>query len=219
MQAVQVGVFRCPVRVAISCGKSLLESFQRFCPPPKHAVAARRIVECVGVAGTKSHRRLQVPDGFLSISGIRKIPRQQNTGAHILGHQFQLLPKDCGLQFAQVVAFFFAAQLIQNLLIRDINVVIVAIRLDSALRQRCGFFISSRTEVRASENVPRPLAIRLAFDSPPRQQRSILKFLLRVKQPRARPALPAGPAQAPSPDRTPPAPFQSSSGFARESRK
>src|SRR5215469_6043070 len=85
VQAIEVRILRCPVPVTVSGRESLLERFQRLGLSSKPAIRACGVVKRDGIAGTKSHSCLQVPDALFSLAKGRKVAREEDARSHIFG--------------------------------------------------------------------------------------------------------------------------------------
>ena len=78
---------------------------------PNDAVGARGVVESVGVAGSQGDGGLQVPDAFVRVFfEVGELRSQQDAGAHVFGHDFQLLAEDLDHSLPQVLRLLFSSQ-------------------------------------------------------------------------------------------------------------
>ena len=119
-----------------------------------------------------------------------------------------------------LLRFLLPPQPFERLHVGDVGVVVVAVGFDGPLRERRGLFETAGREIRPAEDVPGSLAIGLALDGALRRHARFRRTSsARRRCGRARPALPAGRAPAPSPGRRLPVPARSISGSVREPRR
>ena len=147
VQTIEISIISCPLPVTVSRREGLFDRLERFCSFSENAVSAGGIVERTRVIRAKGDGGLQMPDGLVPVFFKRgQLGSQQDAGAHVFRHQFQLLPQDLEKPLLHVLRFLFSPEPFQGAVKWNIGIVVITVGFDGPLGQLRRFLISAQAK-------------------------------------------------------------------------